>query len=73
MLPYLLILLAFLADRPTKWWAISFFDVNGPTQISSYLFVRETYNGWSLCRRSRPDSDAQGAGFRFNPSAYSGG
>jgi len=41
---YLLILFAFLADRLTKWWAVSFLAENGPTQINSYLFVRETYN-----------------------------
>jgi signal peptidase II len=44
MLPYILILLAFLADRLSKWWAISFLAENGPTQINPYFFVRETYN-----------------------------
>lgn len=44
MLPYFLILLAFLADRLTKWWAASFLAENGPTEINSFLFVRETYN-----------------------------
>jgi len=44
MLPYLLIFLAFLADRLSKWWALSFLDENGPTQINSFLYVRETYN-----------------------------
>ncbi len=44
MLPYFLILLAFLADRLTKWWAVSFLAENGPTEINSFLLVRETYN-----------------------------
>ena len=44
MLPYLLIFLAFLADRLSKWWALSFLDEDGPTQINSFLYVRETYN-----------------------------
>jgi len=44
MFPYLLILLAFTADRFTKWWAISFLSEYGPTRINSLLFVRETYN-----------------------------
>ena len=44
MLPYLLILIAFAADRVTKWWAGSFLNEHGPVQINSLLSVRETYN-----------------------------
>lgn len=44
MLPYLLILIAFLADRLTKGWASSYLNEYGPAQINSLLSVRETYN-----------------------------
>jgi signal peptidase II len=44
MLPYLLILIAFVADRLTKWWASSYLNEYGPAQINSLLSVRETYN-----------------------------
>ena len=44
MLPYLLIILAFLADRLTKLWAAAFLAENGPTQLHPLLTIRETYN-----------------------------
>ena len=44
MLPYFLILLAFLADRLSKWWAISHLNVHGPTRINALFSVQETYN-----------------------------
>jgi signal peptidase II len=44
MLPYILILLAFLADRLSKWWAISYLDEHGPTRINALFSVQETYN-----------------------------
>jgi signal peptidase II len=44
MLPYLLILIAFAADRLTKWWASSYLNEFGPTQINAFITVRETYN-----------------------------
>ena len=43
-LPYILIILAFVADRFSKWWAVSYLAENGPTQINPYFFVLETYN-----------------------------
>jgi signal peptidase II len=44
MLPYFLILVAFVADRFTKWWASSYLNEYGPAEINSLLSVRETYN-----------------------------
>lgn len=44
VLPFLLIILAFLADQLTKRWAIAFLNDNGVTQIHPLLTVRETYN-----------------------------
>jgi signal peptidase II len=44
MIPYILIILAFLADRLSKQWAASFLSDHGPTQINAYLTIRETYN-----------------------------
>ncbi len=44
MLPYFLILLAFLADRLSKWWAISYLNEHGPTRINALFSVQETYN-----------------------------
>ncbi|MFO7683892.1 MAG: signal peptidase II [Chloroflexota bacterium] len=44
LFPYLLILLVFLADRLSKWWALQFLAENGPTIINPYLTIWETYN-----------------------------
>ena len=44
MLPYILILLAFLADQLSKRWAMAFLDQYGVTRIHPLLTVRETYN-----------------------------
>ena len=44
MLPYLLIILAFAADRLTKWWVANSFQEHSDTRISSFLTVHPTYN-----------------------------
>ena len=45
MLPYFfLILIVFLADRFSKWWAISYLNEHGPTQFGMLLSIQETYN-----------------------------
>mgnify|MGYP001557300510 CR=1 FL=1 len=44
MLPYLLILLAFLADQLSKQWAIAFLSENGVTRVHPLLTIHETYN-----------------------------
>ena len=44
MLPYFLILLAFLADQLSKRWAVVYLSENGATRIHPLLTVRETYN-----------------------------
>lgn len=44
MMPYLLILLAFLADRLSKWWAAAYFAGHGPIELNKYFTLRETYN-----------------------------
>lgn len=44
MLPFFLIVFAFLADRLSKSWALSFLDKNGSGQINPYFTIRETYN-----------------------------
>ncbi|MCP4360031.1 MAG: signal peptidase II [Chloroflexi bacterium] len=41
---YLLILLAFLADRVSKIWAAAYLMENGRTQINPYLTIAEAYN-----------------------------
>ncbi len=41
---YLAMLLAFLADRATKWWAADYFATHGPTRITAWLTFRATYN-----------------------------
>ena len=44
MLPYLLIILAFAADRLTKWWVANSFQAHSDTRISSIFTVYPTYN-----------------------------
>lgn len=45
MIPYiLLILLAFGADRLTKWWAAAYLAEHGPTTFNAFFTLRETYN-----------------------------
>lgn len=44
MLPYLLIVLAFAADRLTKWWIANSFQAHSDTRISSIFTVHPTYN-----------------------------
>lgn len=41
---YLLIVLVFLADRVSKWWAAAYFAHHGPLQVTGWLTLRETYN-----------------------------
>jgi signal peptidase II len=43
-MPYILIIVIFLADRLSKIWAAAFLAENGPTQINQYLTIQETYN-----------------------------
>ncbi len=44
VLPYWLILLAFLADRLSKSWAVAFLSEHGEQQLHPLLTMRETYN-----------------------------
>ena len=44
MLHYILIVLAFLADRLSKWWAVTYLGEYGPTRINALFSVQETYN-----------------------------
>lgn len=44
MLPYLLIILAFLADRLSKWWAAAYYAEHGPTIFHPLLSLSQTYN-----------------------------
>lgn len=44
MIPYFLILLAFLADRVTKWWAAAYLEEHGPTTFNEFFTLYETYN-----------------------------
>ena len=44
MLPYLVIILAFAADRLTKWWVANSFPVHSDTRVSSFFTVHPTYN-----------------------------
>jgi signal peptidase II len=44
MMPYLLILFAFLADRLSKQWAAAYLAQHGPTTFNSLFSLRETYN-----------------------------
>jgi len=41
---YLIIILAFLADRLTKVWAAGFLAENGTTRLNEFITVTETYN-----------------------------
>jgi signal peptidase II len=43
-MPYILIIVIFLADRLSKIWAADFLAANGPTQVHPYLTIQETYN-----------------------------
>lgn len=44
LLPYLLIVLAFTADRVSKLLAATYLSEHGPTRINAFLTLRETYN-----------------------------
>ena len=44
MIPYLFILLAFLADRISKWWAAAYLAEHGPTTFNDFFTLHETYN-----------------------------
>lgn len=45
MFPYIfVILLAFLADRFSKWWAAAYLAEHGPTTFNVLFTLRETYN-----------------------------
>ena len=44
MLPLILILTAFAADRLSKWWAADFLAQNGATQLHPFLTIVPTYN-----------------------------
>ncbi len=44
MLPIVLIALAFLTDRLSKWWAADFFAEHGDVTINQFLTLKETYN-----------------------------
>lgn len=44
MLPYFLIVIAFVADRLSKWWATAYFEENGPVELGSYITLSPTYN-----------------------------
>jgi signal peptidase II len=41
---YLLIGLAFAADRLSKWWAASYLAEHGTTHLNRFLTIRESYN-----------------------------
>lgn len=44
MLPYILIILAFAADRVTKWWAAENLNELQPVEINEFLTFQSTYN-----------------------------
>lgn len=44
MWPYILILLAFAADRFSKWWVAGNVADHAPIQINQYLTIQKTYN-----------------------------
>jgi len=41
---YLVIALAFLADRFSKWWAANYLAEHGITRLNSWLTIQEVYN-----------------------------
>ena len=41
---YLAMLLAFLADRFTKWWAAAYLAEHGVTRLNRWLTISEAYN-----------------------------
>lgn len=41
---YLVMLLAFLADRFSKWWVAGYLAENGSIRVTSWLTIREVYN-----------------------------
>ena len=41
---YLVMLLAFLVDRFSKWWVAAYLAENGPLRVTSWLTIREVYN-----------------------------
>ena len=41
---YLVIALAFLADRLSKWWAAAYLAEHGITRLNSWLTLRIAYN-----------------------------
>ena len=44
MVPYILILAAFAADRLTKWWAANYLADHKVTALNDYLVLYPTYN-----------------------------
>ncbi|MCP5095327.1 MAG: signal peptidase II [Chloroflexi bacterium] len=44
MIPYLLIILAFAADRLSKLWAADYFAEHGSVEINQFFILRQTYN-----------------------------
>lgn len=43
-MPYLFLLLAFLADRISKRWAAAYLAEHGPTTFNRFFSMREAYN-----------------------------
>jgi signal peptidase II len=41
---YFVMVLAFLADRFSKWWAAAYLAEHGITRLNSWLTIREAYN-----------------------------
>lgn len=44
MIPYLLLLVAFAADRLSKRWAAAYLSEHGPTTFNALFSIREAYN-----------------------------
>lgn len=44
MLPYFLIILAFMADRLSKSWATAYYAEHGPTTLHPLFSLHQTYN-----------------------------
>lgn len=42
--PYVVIVVAFWADRLAKWWMADFFAANGNVRLTAWVTLRETYN-----------------------------